>query len=331
MSYVLHPDGSATLTGRTVPVPRTISAEAARSIVDANSRPVGPGGPLAPRRAQLDAQMLMLNDVATAQYAVDIAEVEIGGVRCHLVRPPAAAGERSGKVLVNLHAGGFVTGSGSLVEAIPVAARTNSTVIAVDYRLAPEHPYPAAVDDVVAVWRAVLEHHPTADVALYGTSAGAFLTAQAIMRFHRDGLDLPACAGIFSGGGDLTDLGDSAAIFNFGGFAGDPIVPYSGDPQVSDTDAYLRDADPADPLVSPIRGDLSHFPPTLLLTSTRDAVLSSTALMHRALRRAGVDAELSVFEALPHGFWFHLGLPETHEAIDAMVRFFCSHLGIPPR
>jgi acetyl esterase/lipase len=262
---------------------------------------------------------------------VDIAEVEIAGVRCHLVRPPEGAGERSGKVLVNLHAGGFVTGSGSLVEAIPVAARTDSTVIAVDYRLAPEHPYPAAVDDVVAVWRAVLEHHPAADVVLYGTSAGAFLTAQAIMRFRAEGLDLPACAGIFSGGGDLTDLGDSAAIFNFGGFAGDPIVPYSGDPQASDTDAYLRGADPADPLVSPVRGDLSHFPPTLLVTSTRDAILSSTALMHRALRRAGVDAELHVFEALPHGFWFHLGLPETHEAIDAMVRFFCAHLGITPR
>jgi monoterpene epsilon-lactone hydrolase len=331
MSYVLHSDGSATLSGRTVPVPGTISAEAAQSIVDANNRPAGPGGPLAPRRAQLDAQMRMLNDVARSLYPVDITEVKIAGVRCHLVRPPEGAGERSGKVLVNLHAGGFVTGSGSLVEAIPVAARTNSTVIAVDYRLAPEHPYPAAVDDVVAVWRSVLEHHPAADVALYGTSAGAFLTAQAVMRFRHEGLDLPACTGIFSGGGDLTDLGDSAAIFNFGGFAGDPIVPYSDGADASDTGSYLRGADPTDPLVSPLRGDLSHFPPTLLVTSTRDAILSATALMHRALRRDGVPAELAVFEALPHGFWFHLGLPETHEALDLMVRFFGTHLGIPTR
>ncbi len=75
-----------------------------------------------------------------------------------------------------------------------------------------------------------------------------------------------------------------------------------------------------------MRGDLRHFPPTLLVTSTRDAVLSATALFHRALRRADVDAELYVFEALPHGFWFDLGLPETHEAIDAMVRFFSTHL-----
>lgn len=324
MTYELLPDGSAVLRERVVPVPRTISAEAQRAIVAANARPAGDGGPLAPKRAQLDAQLHFLNDVARARYEVDITEVTIAGVRCHLVRPPGAPADRSGKVLVNLHAGGFVTGSGSLVEAVPIAARTNSTVIAVDYRLAPEHPYPAAVDDVVAVWRQVLEHHAAEDVALFGTSAGAFLTAQSIMRFRHDGLPMPACAGIFSGGGDLSDLGDSAAIFNFGGFAGDPVLAH--DTAGSDTSAYLRDADVRDPLVSPLRGDLRHFPPTLLVTSTRDAVLSATALFHRALRRADVDAELYVFEALPHGFWFDLGLPETHEAIDAMVRFFSTHL-----
>jgi acetyl esterase/lipase len=233
-------------------------------------------------------------------------------------------GQRSDKVLINLHAGGFVVGSGALVEAIPIAALTNSTVIAVDYRLAPEHPYPAAVDDVVAVWNKVLDHHDAKDVALFGTSAGAFLTAQAIMRFRRDGLPLPACCGMFSGGGDLTDLGDSAAIFTFGGFAGDPSIPYAQ--PGSDIGAFLRLADPDDPVVSPIRGDLRGFPPTLLVSSTRDLVLSATALMHRALRRAGVPAELYLFEALPHGFWYNLSLPESREALAVMAQFFTRHL-----
>ena len=323
-TYTLLPDGSADLGGRVVPVPRTISVEARQSLVDAALRPA-PEGSLHSRRAQLDAQMALLNTYALSLYPADVQEVSLGGVRCHLVRPAGIpADQRSGKVLVNLHAGGFVVGSGSLIEAIPLAVLTNSTVIAVDYRLAPEHPYPAAVDDAVAVWRQVLEHHPASDMAIYGTSAGAFLTAQAIVRMRRDGLPLPACAGIFSGGGDLTDLGDAAAIFNFGGFAGDPSIPY-GEPG-SDTGSYLSGADTSDPVVSPLHADLSEFPPTLLVTSTRDLVLSATALMHRALRRAGTAAELYVFEALPHGFWFNLNLPETRETLEVMSTFFIRHL-----
>ena len=81
----------------------------------------------------------------------------------------------------------------------------------------------------------------------------------------------------------------------------------------------------------PLHADLHGFPPTLLVSSTRDAVLSATALLHRALRRANVPAELVVFEALPHGFWFHLGLPETLEALDVMAAFFAHHLGIGDR
>lgn len=324
MGYLMHDDGSAELRGRVVAVPRTISDEARASLVAAARRPSAGDEPIVARRAHIDAQMAYLNDVARAKHPVDIDEISIDGVRCHRIRPTGV--EPSGKVLVNLHAGGFVVGSGSLVEAIPLAARTRSTVLAVDYRLAPEHPYPAAVDDVVAVWRQVMAHHPAEDVALYGTSAGAFLTAQAVVRFRQEGLPLPACCGIFSGGGDLTDLGDTAAIFNFGGFAGEPILPFEH--PASDTASYLRDADPDDPVVSPLRADLRGFPPTLLVSSTRDAVLSATALMHRALRRAGADADLVVFEALPHGFWFDLGLPETTEALDTMASFFLRRLGV---
>ena len=85
-------------------------------------------------------------------------------------------------------------------------------------------------------------------------------------------------------------------------------------------------ADPESPLVAPIRGDLSDFPPTLLISGTRDAVLSNAAMFHRALRRADRDAELFVFEAMPHAHWYNFQLPETREAIAIMVRFFEQHL-----
>ena len=111
-----------------------------------------------------------------------------------------------------------------------------------------------------------------------------------------------------------------------GGFTGDHIHPF--DHPYSDLALYLDGADPTDPLISPALGDLSFFPPTILVSGTRDATLSCTAVMHRALRRHGVEAELYVFEAMAHGFCYALNLPETIEALDAMAQFFTSHLRV---
>jgi acetyl esterase/lipase len=229
---------------------------------------------------------------------------------------------------MNLHGGGFVMGSGSLVEAIPVAHLAKVPVIAVDYRLAPEHPYPAAVDDAVAVYRQMLDYHKPEQIGIYGTSAGGFLTGQTIVRLQREGLPLPACCGVFTAGADLTDLGDTAQIFTLMGFWGDPILPV--DHPVSEIRAYIGGADANDPGISPIKGDLGRFPPTLLMSGTRDAVLSATASFHRALRRAGVPAELYVFEAMPHAHWYMLHIPEAQEAVEVMARFFLEKLGDKP-
>src|SRR5581483_8363961 len=112
MTYTLNPDGSAQLSGRVVPVPKTISREAQESIRAAAQRPAL-DGPLWDHRAQLDAQMHLLNDVAQSLFPTEITETTVADVRCHLVRP--AGGSQGGRAFINLHAGGFVTGSGSLV------------------------------------------------------------------------------------------------------------------------------------------------------------------------------------------------------------------------
>jgi acetyl esterase/lipase len=246
-------------------------------------------------------------------------------VPCDLIRPLDPAPQDRGRVLINLHGGGFCLGSGMLLEAIPMCALTKANVVAVDYRLAPEHPYPAAVDDALAVYRTVLKHHPPEQVGIYGASAGGFLTGQTLARILKEGLPLPACAGIFTAGGDLADFGDTTQIFTLSGFWGELSLPL--DHPMSEIGAYLGGADPADPLVSPIRGDLSGFPPTLLVSGTRDALLSATSLFHRALRRAGVEADLVVFEAMPHAHWLTLHLPETREALAVMADFFKARLG----
>jgi monoterpene epsilon-lactone hydrolase len=266
-----------------------------------------------------------IHEAALAIWPCDVAEVHLAGVRCHRVRKVGAPDALRSKVMINLHGGGFVIGSGALGEAIPIAGETGIDVIAVDYRLAPEHRYPAAVDDVVAVYAELLKTYAASDIAIYGTSAGGFLTAMVVMRLKKEGLPLPLCCGVFTSGGDVTALGDTFNYLTLNGFYG-PVGSTEPD-STSDASSFLFGADPNDPLVAPIRGDLSEFPPTLLISGTRDLALSSSAMFHMALRRAGRDAELYVFEAMPHGHWFYFHLPEAREAIDIMARFFERHLG----
>ena len=312
-----------------LPVPDTVSPEA-QAYLSAN--PWGPeadAAPLVPMwqtRESTAAAFVMLNDWALTMWPCDVEELQIGGVRCHKIDRKEAIPGRADKVMINLHGGGFVLGSGSLGEAIPIAGETGVTVLAVDYRLAPEHPYPAAVDDIISVYREVLQYHAPQDVVLFGTSAGGFLTAMTIMRLKHEGLPLPACCGIFTGGGNVTALGDTFNYLTLGGFYG--FIGHPLDHPECERAVFLGDADHNDPLVAPVKGDLSDFPPSLLVSGTRDAVLSNAALFHRALRRAGRDAELYVFEAMPHAHWYSFQLPEAREAIEVMARFFEKHLGL---
>jgi len=325
-SYVVE-DGVVHLGKVRLPIPDTVSEEAKAYLrFDPTAgAPEGPPVPMWYLRDALTPMFEQLNQQALAVFPCDIEETSIAGVRCHRVKP-AGGVRHADKLLINLHGGGFVLGSGSLVEAIPIAAETGCEVISVDYRLAPEHPFPAAVDDIVAVYRDALATHRPEDIVLFGTSAGGFLTAMAIMRFKAEGLPLPVACGVFTAGGDIAELGDTFNLFTLSGFYGHLGLPYS-DADCERT-VFVGAADPKDPLVAPIRGDLSDFPPTLLVTGTRDAVLSSAAMFHRALHRAGREAELHVFEGMAHGFWFGVAMPESREAIDLMARFFERHLAI---
>jgi len=210
-------------------------------------------------RAATDTLFRQLSDLARTLHPVTIEATTKGDVRVQIVRPLEIPAEHRGRVLINLHGGGFVLGAGSLIEAIPIAHLTRTPVVAVDYRLAPEHRFPAAVDDALAVYRAVLADHDARHVGIYGASAGGMLTAQTVVRIEREGLARPACVGLFTMSGDFEDYGDTAKIFSLAGFWGHPVLPT--DHACSEARAYLGDADRRDPLVSPIHADLSRFPP----------------------------------------------------------------------
>jgi len=323
-SATFDPDGTAHIM-RVVPVPSTVSPEAQKWLTSlALTRKRSAPETLAERRAHTDAWRAQDSAEARRIYPVNIEETSIVGVRTDIITPLTTPEANRNRVLINLHGGGFNSDSGSLIEGVPIANLAKIKVVSVYYRLAPEHPFPAAVDDVVAVYKELLKTYKPHNIAIFGTSAGAILTCEVAVRLKQLGLPLPAALGMFSGLADFSQPGESRQIFTLTGLPGE-LEPV--DSHHLPDDAYVGTTDRKDPVLSPLFADLHGMPPTLLLTSSRDLLLSETAILHRALLRTGNDAQLVVFEALPHAFWYNFGLPETKEALELMARFFDEKVG----
>src|ERR1700684_1918979 len=316
-SATFDPDGTAHIT-RVVPMPSTSSPETQKWLSSLTRKKSGPET-LAERRTRTDVWRAQDSAEARKIYPVNLEQPSIAGVRTDIIPPITSPETNHSRVLINLHGGGFNSDSGSLIEGVPIANLAKIKVVSVYYRLAPENPFPAAVDDVVTVYRELLKTYKPQSIGIFGTSAGAILTGEVAVRLRQLGLPLPAALGIFSGLADFSRPSDSRQIFALNGFAGE-LEPT--DPNHLPNDQYVGKADRKDPVLSPLFADLRGMPPSLLVTSTRDLLLSDTATFHRALLHAGDDAQLVVFEALPHAFWYHFQLPETKEALELMAKFF---------
>jgi monoterpene epsilon-lactone hydrolase len=313
--------GTAHVT-RVVPVPQDLSPQA-RLMLGHAEPDQGPSQPLAERRRMTDEYTARARVAWSKLMPNTLVDDKIAGVPVHIVTPEGMPEANKDKVLLNLHGGGFNSDSGSYTESIPIAGYAKIKVVAVLYRLAPESPFPAAVDDSVAVYKELLKTYKPDHIIIYGTSAGAILTAEVAVKLKQLGLPQPAALGIFSGMGDFARPGDSTAIYALRGFSGHLDVP---DPNQHDGGAYPGSTDLKDPVLSPIYGDLHGLPPTLFITSGRDILLSGTSNLHRAFLRAGVDARLVVFDALPHAFWYDPRLPEAIEANQMMADYFVKAL-----
>ncbi len=297
------------------PPPKTVSAEAQR-VLQGLPNDSGPED-LGMHREMCARVQRELGATQLERHAVQMQESSIAGVPVRIFTPAQVPAENLARVLLNLHGGGFTVDAGSVTENAPISAYARMTVVAARYRLAPEHAYPAAVDDAEVVYRTLRAKHAANQIGLYGTSAGACLCAQLLVRLRHRGDPLPGAFGFFTGTADLSRSGDSERFFRP---PGDQAV-------IADQfSAYLKDNDRLNPRVSPIFSDLTGFPPTLCIAGTRDFMLSQTALFHQALLRAGVDARLLVFEAMPHAHWIYLDLPESDQAFRAMADFLCKRL-----
>lgn len=235
----------------------------------------------------------------------------------------ATPGADVSRILLYLHGGGYVMGSinthRTLVAALSTA--TGARCLSLDYRLAPENPFPAAVDDAVTGYRWLLEQDMAPDrIAIGGDSAGGGLTIATLVALRDAGIPLP-CAGIaLSPWVDLEGTGESMTTK-----AGeDPMVEQDGLKEIAD--AYLNGKDPRTPLASPIYADLSGLPPLLIQVGSAEVLLDDSTRLAQQAKAAGVETKLEVWEDMIHVFqmWASI-LPEGQQAIDNIGEFLKQH------
>ena len=325
-------EGDWQIAARTLTAPQGASPALRDAVAQTPTPPVMERKAVRPETAEewtaLAAQFPNQTDLeALAMQANVVIEAgEIGGVASYRVSPKGGArAPHASHVFLYIHGGAYVFGGGdaAVPEAAVISAFAGIPSVAVDYRMPPDHPFPAAVDDVVSVYRELLKDHAPGEIAIGGTSAGGGLSLAAIHQFKALELPVPGAVYLGTPWADLTDTSDS--LHTLEGI--DRIlVTYDG-MLASAARLYAAGTPLTDPLISPVYGDFTGFPPTYLVTGTRDMLLSDTARVHRKLKAAGVVADLNVYEGLSHAEYMMLvGSPENLQTYGELAQFLAAHL-----
>lgn len=273
--------------------------------------------PLATMRAEFDT----LFD--PAPHATVLEPVTCGGVPAEWVGPA----DEAARVILYLHGGGFRIGSPrshrGLVSSL--AGLAGCRALSLDYRMAPEHRFPAALDDACTAYRWLTERVAPARIALAGDSAGAGLALATLLRLRDEGSALPAAAVLMSAWTDLAALGPSYAERA----AADPLNQRPA--LLAMARGYLNGADPGSPAASPILADPAGLPPLLLQVGSREIVHSDSVLFAERARAAGVAAELQDWDGMVHVFQqFPAELPQASAALAEAAAFLRRHLDLSP-
>lgn len=335
-------DASGMTVDRAVPAkalktPTTVSPELQRSISMMAAQAASGAGALPPGWmppdaaawkaviAQMDAATLASRAPIAAMYPHTETVKTIEGVTVREIVPASLDPAKSGKLLLHFHGGGYALNGGeaSTGEAVLLAHHSGIRAISVDYRMPPDHPFPAGLEDAVTVYRALTAERAPASIGVFGTSAGGGMTLALTLKLKQLGLPLPGALALGTPWADLTGASDSYQVnsgvdgvfTSFDGIGRAMAALYAGDVPLTD------------PLISPVNGEFAGFPPTILTTGTRDILLSDTVRTYRAMKAAGVPARLEVFEAMSHAEYIYaFAAPESAEAFGDWAAHMDAHL-----
>ena len=269
--------------------------------------------------ADREAHVMAMSGTGGETSGADVEDENLGGFVVFKTTPDGVPPDDR-RVDLDFHGGGFIQDGGAIAcsRTVDTAKNLGVRVWSVDYRMPPDHPFPTGVEDGVTAYRRLLGERRSEEIILGGASAGANLAATTILKARDDGLPLPAACVMISPCSDLTQSGDTWNT-NEGV---DTVLRGSYTPCLP---LYAGGHDPRNPYISPVYADLTEgFPPTILSSGTRDKLLSDTVRFHRALRAAGIETELHVFEAFGHAGFLGMA-PEDAERDRENHRFVHEH------
>jgi epsilon-lactone hydrolase len=322
-------DGTIRVPAFTIPMSPLVSEQGRAAFLDRVEHPLPatPGDIQKTRRDVEEKFHKPLLEHLNRLFSVNITPQVIGGVPTEVFVPKEGVSRKNiARVLINLHGGGFAVAArtGGQVESIPIAALGKIKVVSVDYREGPENKFPAGSEDVAKVYQALLKNYEPRSVGIYGCSAGGILATEALAWFQVHHLPTPGAVGIFGAGAIADTTGDS--LYTGALLTGDGPPPPTSQPA-----AYFSSVNLRDPLVSPVftPAVLAKFPPSLVISSTRDMELSDAVYTHTQLVKAGATTDLHVWEGMRHCFLYWPDPPESHEAWNVVVNFFDRNLAGP--
>ncbi|MEO6718592.1 MAG: alpha/beta hydrolase fold domain-containing protein [Novosphingobium sp.] len=332
MNYSTPPmsEGGILVPEHFVPTPKTISPQAQAFLAHTPSVAV----PELPKsrednegwarfREASEQGILAITGIYADQYPAKVVTHELSASTLYEVEPENLAPENEHRAIIYIHGGGWVTGGGqaAILSGMQMAALSRTRVFSVDYRLVPEVAFPKPVEDSFEAYQFVLKRHAANAIGVFGASAGANLAPAMVLSARDQGTPLPAAVALHSCPSEVTLSGDSLHT----NFMVDIVLKRLTPGALELGLYYANGHDPRDPILSPLYADFSRgFPPTILTSGTRDLLLSPTVLMHRALLRAGITAELHVWEAMTHAPFFNA--PEEDQLYNEHVRFMLSHM-----
>jgi monoterpene epsilon-lactone hydrolase len=323
------PSTTREVAARLLPIPDTVSPQMQAVI----ARPFDPKLNIAPQTTAQwkerveNASRLVLETLPGLREAlgVTVEPITLDGVKAFVVTPKAIPASNRERLLLHFHGGVrvFNPGQAGTREAILMAGFAGYKVISVDYRMPPDFPFPAALDDAVGAYRELLKTNKPESIGIFGMSAGGSLTITTLLRAKMENLPMP---GAIAPGSPTVDLSKTGDTLFTNAFVDNVLGTQEGFVRATAL-LYANGRDLKDPLLSPIYGDVHGFPPAILTSGTRDLYLSNTVRMHRKLRAAGVEAVLQVWEGQSHvQYLADHAAPETQEYHDEVAKFFDKHL-----